>query len=827
MPLLLASLPLLAMGMIVLLPVGSESISAAWKAVSFLTYVTAASMTALHIAHCIGLRKLTGLVCLSPFLGHVLASTRSTLQGLPSSAHSALPSEAARDVALLLIGFALTDQLLSHLRLPHWLRIRRPVLNGMVTATLVGCDALTSVPLLNTFRSVTGLEALGGIATAGARSTPVQLGTLLLVFAFTAFVIRQVMDVWEDLSARSFLRQLAMAAGVVALALLPLQAAVLQSAVAADGGPPSPSLPLLALGLTTFVLPRLVQAAQGLVARPVVLLTTVYRPFDSYASGEYILDYFSSRFTKGQGPFGFDSDPFSFPTHYIAQNLRAPARVLDFPSLDEFETELRRHPYSIVAIGFLSIGRNKVRRMCELIRRVAPKAKIVLGGYGVPTLDHPLEEDDNFDGLYDLLCHGDGVAFMRGILGEDVNEAVNINLPWQNIYPFGARFSPIQVSPMVAGFGCAFKCDFCATSAYFEGNHLFVATAEEMVAHAAQTFRRYPRTRSIPVFDEDFLAGEDRAHSLAELMPRCSEIPPGIAPFSIFATAEQISRFDPLELVKMGIRYIWIGVESRFARYAKLGQVDMAELFESLFDHGICVTGSFVIGFDCQTRENIEEDIDYFAGLGPTTTQIALLASPPGTALHRLVEKQGRLRLKSWEDANLEEELIDFRNFAPGEASHYRDLAYDRTYDRNGPSILRMWRVWLRGYLKFRDSADPVLRERADYLAWELKRTYPAIEASRRLGPTPEARRLAAEDLAMFRRELGDPNWIEECVALGLTAYISARDWRLRYLGNPARQPVPFRTTYEERRERYSIEVPSSCFRKSSTAARVSAGASC
>jgi hypothetical protein len=370
-------------------------------------------------------------------------------------------------------------------------------------------------------------------------------------------------------------------------------------------------------------------------------------------------------------------------------------------------------------------------------------------------------------------------------------------MPVQRIYPMGAWFAAARLAPVLAGLGCRFRCNFCATSAFFKGEHLLVATADEIVRYAEQVYERDPKTVAVPLFDEDFLDEPVRARRLADLLQRSTRIPAGAAPFTCFAGAASIRQYEPAELVRMGLRHIWVGVESRFAAYPKLSDGAMEELFGSLYDHGIAVTGSFIIGFDFHTPENLDEDIDWFVGLEPTTTQVALLQAPPGTALHRSMEEQGRIAVTRTEDIHLAHENVVAKNLPPGTGLAWRDLTNDRLYARLGPSVLRMFRVWLKGYLHMRGSADPVLRARAEHLRGELAQMHAAVVAVRWLGPNAHVKQLASDSLEVYRRELGPPSLRTLVLGAGATGWTLLRGLRLRLFGLPRRSPVYLRRAYQ------------------------------
>jgi hypothetical protein len=694
-------------------------------------------------------------------------------------------------LVLMSIAAALTDQLTYLGLVPRWFRSRRPFVAG---ACLTALGTVTGLRLMGT----------GGLAPA-VTSGPVALllfATACLLGLFLAgFLHQELLDVWEDLSPRAS-RRVAWACAVLTLTLSLFSLAAAGCVRATPELPGAIATALLlgsALGLA-WTARRLVAWLGERAASPQILLMSEHAPVPMYDDGEYSFDYYSSRLTKGQGPWVFESSPFFFPTHLLGKNLGVATRVLDFPTLDELEAELRRRFYPVVAISFQTIATLKVQSMCRIVRRVSPRSKIVLGGFGIATLDrrepdgsHPL------DGLYDHACQGEGVRFMRRLLGEDPEASFDLALPVQYIYPVGLWFSRIQVVPMVVGFGCVQRCDFCATSAFYGGTSIPIATADQLVEQVARAYREHPRVQAIPLFEEDFLADSARARRLAELVQSCPDIPRGAAPFTIFANAASVLEYEPAELVRMGIRHMWIGAESKFAKYPKLQDLDLKKLYDTLYDHGIGLTGSFIIGFDHQSPANLQEDLDWFASLNPTTTQVAVLAASPGTAVARTMGQQGRLADVPWEDSHLYTESVLFKNFAPGEATEWRRRAHRMLFERLGPSLLRMWVVWLRGYRTLRGSGDPALRARAEGLRKDLRRTLPAVFAVRDLAPNAGVMALAVEALEGYEREVGPIEAKHRLLGWGATVWMAARWFRFHVLGKPLRQPVPQRVTYPNR----------------------------
>src|SRR3970040_1981319 len=111
---------------------------------------------------------------------------------------------------------------------------------------------------------------------------------------------------------------------------------------------------------------------------PKILLTPVTGPFGAL---EVVFDISQDRLTKGQDIFTQTSHCHCDALHFIAQNLESPCTILEFPTLDELLTELKKG-YDYVGINFTLLNLAGCMTMVNAIKKNFPKTKIILGGYG-------------------------------------------------------------------------------------------------------------------------------------------------------------------------------------------------------------------------------------------------------------------------------------------------------------------------------------------------------------------------------------------------------------------------------------------------------------
>ena len=125
-----------------------------------------------------------------------------------------------------------------------------------------------------------------------------------------------------------------------------------------------------------------------------VLLTSVFGPFaqdDDFGSRAINpMELYHNQVTRAQGSYSLRMFHRSWGILMIQHNISAPCAVLDFPTLPRFEQELGDNQYDIVGISAIVANVGKVREMCKRVRRILPKATIIIGGHvaAIPGLQH-------------------------------------------------------------------------------------------------------------------------------------------------------------------------------------------------------------------------------------------------------------------------------------------------------------------------------------------------------------------------------------------------------------------------------------------------------
>jgi len=370
-----------------------------------------------------------------------------------------------------------------------------------------------------------------------------------------------------------------------------------------------------------------------------------------------------------------------------------------------------------VGISSIIVNVGKVREMCAIVRRLAPRAAIVVGGHvaAIPGIEDMIDADH--------IVRGDGISWMRRYLGED--DTAPIRHP-EIVSGFGGRVMGMPLpgnkgntaATIIPSVGCPMGCNFCTTSAFFggKGKYLnFYDTGAELYSVMAGIEARLG-VKSFFMMDENFLLHKRRALQLLDRMKANHKA----WSLYVFSSANAIGQYSMRELVELGVSWVWMGLESPHSSYLKLHGADTLKLTRELRQHGIKLLGSTIIGLEHHTPENIHEEIEHAVAHDTDFHQFMLYTPVPGTPLFAEMSRQGRM-LEGVDLADIHgQHQFNFRHAAISreESKKFLDEAFRRDFERNGPSIFRICRTTLNGWLRYKN--DPDLRVRARF-AWEAR----------------------------------------------------------------------------------------------------------
>jgi radical SAM superfamily enzyme YgiQ (UPF0313 family) len=439
-----------------------------------------------------------------------------------------------------------------------------------------------------------------------------------------------------------------------------------------------------------------------------LLLTSVFGPYgvdNEFGRKENKMELFHNQVTREQGIFSYRFNHSSFGLYFLAENIDVPTTILDFPTLDTFINEIKKG-YEYVGISFIIPNYKKAKEMTRLVRKHAPNSKIILGGHGVniPEIETLLESD--------YICKGEGVRFLRKLFNEDPDKPIKHPLAHSsfNRHVMGVAL-PQASGVLIPGVGCANKCRFCATSHFFGEYTPYLATGKD-VFDICSRYEKELGITDFGVLDENFMKMKDRALELIELMEKNNKF----YTFGIFSSAETLMQLDNLDvLVRLGVQFIWIGVESKKEIYEKNKGIDFHNLIMELKNRGISVLTSAILFLEHHDKETIWEDIDFAISLKPDYLQFMELGPVPGTALYADYESQDKiLKEVDYEEQHGQDKIwFKHEHFTRDETTDCIKQAFKKDYSINGASFLRVMQTTLQGYNYAKNHKNEYIRNRA------------------------------------------------------------------------------------------------------------------
>jgi radical SAM superfamily enzyme YgiQ (UPF0313 family) len=510
-----------------------------------------------------------------------------------------------------------------------------------------------------------------------------------------------------------------------------------------------------------------------------LLLTSVFGPYgvdDAYGRKENKMELFHNQVTREQGIFSYRFNHGSQGLYFLAENIDMPTRILDFPTFARFRKELDKG-YDYIGISFIIPNFKKAHDMARAIRELSPKSKIILGGHGVniPNIESMID--------HDFICKGEGLYFLRKLFKECVNKPITHPLEYSsfNRQVMGAPWPP-DSGILITGVGCANKCRFCATSHFFGSYTPYLKTGREIFDVCCR-YEDEKKITDFGVLDENFLKMKGRALELLELMEKNDRH----FTFAIFSSAETLREIGDLDvLVRLGVNFIWIGVESKKEIYLKNRNTDFCTLISELKKRGISVLASSILFLEQHDKNTIWEDVDYVTALSPDYLQFSALGPIPGTKLYDDYDKQGKII----EDIPYETQhgqgkiWFHHEHFSRAESEDFIRLAFEIDYSRNGASLLRSIKTTFEGYLYCRNHPNKFIRKRSTTYRTRLKLMRYFLAAATIFVQNRQSEILLKEIKSLFRIHFSRVNLLTFSISMVVVLFSLKEYLRCRIVGD-------------------------------------------
>jgi len=307
---------------------------------------------------------------------------------------------------------------------------------------------------------------------------------------------------------------------------------------------------------------------------------------------------------------------------------------------------------------------------------------------------------------------------------------------------------PFLLHPFISFYttrGCPALCTFCMWPQTISGHAWRVRSVENVTSEVKLALECFPQMKEIFFDDDTFNIRKDRVVELCERLKTLK--------FRWSSTARVHSDYETIKaMADAGARLFIVGLESgapQILKNIKKGAtVEMGRAFvKNCKKVGIKVHGDFIIGLPGETKETIQQTIEFAKEVDCETIQVSLAHAMPGTELHDQMAREGFLRVEALADTGGHQlPHIEYPHLSREEMMAGVNQFYDEYYFR--PRVV--WRIvrealWDEHERKrlYHEAVD-FLKLRAERLKWA--RQSQGTPKKKTLISVPETRSVSAND---------------------------------------------------------------------------------
>ncbi len=209
---------------------------------------------------------------------------------------------------------------------------------------------------------------------------------------------------------------------------------------------------------------------------------------------------------------------------------------------------------------------------------------------------------------------------------------------------------PLDYASMALQFsrGCPFNCEFCDIIQMF-GRIPRTKSPAQFMAEVEALYQTGYRGRLF-IVDDNFIANRKAVKEMLRLLAPWQR--ERRYPYLLFteASIDLAADNELLDLmVRSGFTSVFVGIESpdsatlRATNKKQNASCDMNAAIEKIQKTGIEVMAGFIFGFDTDSEEVFDRQLEFIRHNGIAQSMTGLLAAMPNTDLYKRLEREGRL----------------------------------------------------------------------------------------------------------------------------------------------------------------------------------------
>lgn len=263
--------------------------------------------------------------------------------------------------------------------------------------------------------------------------------------------------------------------------------------------------------------------------------------------------------------------------------------------------------------------------------------------------------------------------------------------------------------------GCPYDCDFCSIT-MLNGRNPRTKTSLQFIGELERIYELGYRG-PISVVDDNFIGNKRKLKS--DLLPKLIEWSKKKKyPFN-FITEVTVNLADDDVLMDMmiesGFNSVFIGIETPSTEgLIECGKShnlkrNLVESVLKLQEKGFIVSGGFIVGFDSDTPNVFQDQIDFIQKSGIVSAMVGLLNAPSGTKLFKKLQIENRL-LDVFSGNNMDGQMnfipkMNYRDLMNGYSKIIRTIYSQKEYYLRVKQFLKNYRLpsWNKNKIKLKE----------------------------------------------------------------------------------------------------------------------------
>ena len=411
--------------------------------------------------------------------------------------------------------------------------------------------------------------------------------------------------------------------------------------------------------------------------------------------------------------------------HYDHANLKA--------ELDAFQPAL-------IGTGAMTPTIESALKGAQVAKEACPEATVVMGGPHATFSDKEVLTQEK---AVDLIVRGEGeetllelaqqpktgkkLGDIKGISfrkdgevvqtpqGPFIQDLDTLPLPAYHLLPIEKYYvSKRKLLPIITSRGCPYACSFCVASQMF--GQKFRARSPKNVLDELEWLQNEFDAEGIAFQDDTFTFDRNRAMKICDgMIERKLKLHWGCGTRADVVTKEVLNKMAAAHCdeTMFGVEAGCASMRAILKKGVTNQQIQNAIQWAK--DAGMFVTVSVILGYPGETRETLQETLDFAGKLKPDDVWLCHATPYPGTHLREIVVKNGWPMSQDWKTYNTMNAIYEDPNLPAKEIAEMRRQFYNKFY--NTAYILRQAN---KGYLKGNLYSKIMTRTALNYNLWRV-----------------------------------------------------------------------------------------------------------